>query len=123
MCHEHDLEEKSMDQININLAILHYIASLQDPLDPCPGVTGDITKYRISFLTGSLVNIENVTVAECINGRCSHPFVPLSNSTSNYDSVSVAAMNVLGVGSAKTCTTQTICKCPVKYFRINMPSE
>ena len=91
-------------------SVLHHIASLQDPLDPCPRVNGDITQYLITFRTRSLVNKQNVTVARCTSGRCSYTFKPPSNPPSRYDSVSVAAENVVGVGAAKTCTTQTICE-------------
>ena len=89
---------------------------LQDPLDPCPGVTGNITQYRISFQTGSVVATRNVTIARCTAGRCGYNFEPPKNLLLNYDSVSVAAENVLGMGFAKTCTTQTISKYPIKYI-------
>ena len=89
--------------------------SLQDPVDPgetCPGPTGEITQYQISFQTGSsVVDTENVPIARCTGGRCSYTFVPPSNPPSRYDSVSVAAENVVGVGAARTCTTQTISEC------------
>ena len=80
----------------------------QDPEDPCPDVTGDITQYQIRFQSGSLSTTEIVNIARCIARRCSHTFVPPSNPPSSYDSVSVAAVNVVGVGTARTCTTQTI---------------
>ena len=86
----------------------------QDPVDPdrtgaCPGPRGDITQYRISFQTGSYIAAtENVSITNCTAGRCSHTFEPPSNPPSSYDSVSVAAENVVGIGTAKTCTTQTI---------------
>ena len=51
---------------------------------------------------------ENLNVARCTVGRCNHTFEPPSNPPSSYDSVSVAAENVVGVGAARTCTTQTI---------------
>ena len=85
--------------------------SLQEPIGPgeaCPGVTGNITQYQISFQTGSVVSAENVNIARCTAGRCSHSFEPPSNPPSSYDSVSVAAENVVGVGAARTCATQTI---------------
>ena len=85
--------------------------SLQDPVDPgasCPGPTGDITQYQMSFQTGSVVATESVNIARCTAGRCSHTFEPPSNPPSSYDSVSVAAENVVGVGPATTCTKQTI---------------
>ena len=77
-------------------------------MDPCPGVSGNITQYQISFQTESLVATENVNIAECTAGRCSYTFEPPSNPPSSYDSVSVAAENVVGVGAARACTTQTI---------------
>ena len=52
--------------------------------------------------------MENVNITSCTAGRCSHTFVPPSNPPSSYDNVSVAAKNVVGVGAARACTTQTI---------------
>ena len=83
--------------------------SLQDSVNPeeaCPGVIGDITHYQISFYTASFAATENIM--RCTAERCSHTFEPLSNPPSSYDRVAVAAENVVGVGAAKTCTTQTI---------------
>ena len=77
-------------------------------MDPCPGLSGSITQYQISFQTGSFVATENVNISSCTAGRCSHTFEPPSNPPSSYDSVSVAAENVVGVGAARTCTAQTI---------------
>jgi len=79
-------------------------------VDPCPGVSGDITQYQTSFQSGSVVVTESVNTARCTAGRCSHTFEPTSNPPSSYDSVSVAAENVVGVGAARTCTTQPIRK-------------
>ena len=87
--------------------------SMQDPLDLCPSpseFSWNITQYQIRFQTGSVVATENVNIAECTVGRCSHTFDPPSNPPSSYDSVSVAAENVVGVGAARACTTQTISK-------------
>ena len=84
---------------------------MQDPVDPgeaCPGPSGDITQYQIRFQSDSVSTTQNVDIARCTAGRCSHTFEPLSNPPSSYDSVSVAAENVVGVGAARTCTTQTI---------------
>ena len=78
---------------------------MQSPVGPCPGVSEAITQYQISFQT---VATENVNITRCTAGRCSHTFEPSSNPPSSYDSVSVAAENVVGVGAARTCTTQTI---------------
>ena len=94
-------------------SVLHCFASVQDPPNPCTGVTGSITEYQISFKTGFFVAIENVNTGRCINGGCSHTFEPPSNPPSSYDSVSVAAENVVGVGPARNCTTQTISEYPI----------
>ena len=80
---------------------------MQSPVDPCSGVSEAITQYQISFQT---VATENVNIARCTAGRCSHSFEPPSNPPSNYDSVSVAAENVVGVGVARTCTAKAVCK-------------
>ena len=84
---------------------------LQDPIDPgegCPGITGNITQYQISFQSGSVVATENVNITRCTVGRCNYTFEPPSNPPLSYDSVSVTAENVVGVGTARTCTAQTI---------------
>ena len=79
-------------------------------MDPCQGVSGDITQYWISFQSGSVVVTESVSLARCTAGRCSYTFEPPSNPPSSYDSVSVAAENVVGVGAARRCITQPIRK-------------
>ena len=61
-------------------------------------------------------NIVNINVSMCMNGRCSHTFEPPSNPPSSYDSVSVAAVNVVGVGAVRNCTTQTISELLQKLF-------
>ena len=87
-------------------------------MEPRPGVSGDITQYQISFQTGSVVVTENVNTARCTAGRCSHTFEPPSNPPSSYDSVSVAAENVVGVGAARTCTTQPISELQVSLHHV-----
>ena len=85
--------------------------ALQDQVDPgeaCPGPRGNIIQYQINFQTGSVVDTNNVNSDRCTTGRCSHTFEPPSNPPSSYDSVSVAAENVVGVGAARPCTTQPI---------------
>ena len=91
--------------------------SLQDSVDPnprevCAGPSVNINQYKITFQSGSTVSTESVDIARCTGGRCSYTFVPPSNPPSSYDSVSVAAENVVGVGAARTCTTQTISELP-----------
>ena len=82
-------------------------------MEGCPGVT----QYQISFQTRSILETENVTIAECTAGRCRHIFEPSPDPLnccipSNYDNVSVAAENVAGVGAARRCTAQPISELP-----------
>ena len=100
----------------------HNLPFLQEPADPCPDASGGITCYQISFRTRYTVVTEDVNIAECTAGRCSHTFQPPSNPPSSYDSVSVAAENVVGVGAARTCTTQTISELTVSFtfYRTDM---
>ena len=86
-------------------------------MDPCPGITGNITQYQISFQSGSIVDTESVNISRCTAGRCSHIFEPPSNPPSSYDSVSVAAENVVGVGAERMCTTQPISELLVRYIQ------
>ena len=88
--------------------------SLQDPVDPgetCPRSSGDITHYQLYFQTGSVVATDSVNITSCTAGRCSHTFELPSNPPSSYDSVSVAAENVVGVGAARVCISQPISEC------------
>ena len=88
---------------------------MQSPVYPCSGVSEAITQYQISFQT---VATENVNLARCTARRCSYTFEIPSNPPSSYDSVSVAAENVVGVGAARTCTTQTISELNFIIFRV-----
>ena len=83
-----------------------------DPGEACPGPTGNILQYQISFQSGSVVVTESVNISRCTAGRCSYTFEP----PSSYDSVSVAAENVVGVGAARICTTQPISELLLKSF-------
>ena len=75
----------------------------------------------MSFKAGSVVATENVNITSCTAGRCSHTFEPPSNPPSSYDNVSVAAENVVGVGAARLCTTQSISELTI--FSIDCNSE
>ena len=97
---------------------LHTHLSSQD-VDPavqgevCPDPIADIIQYQVILRTGSFVNSESMNIARCAVGRCSHSFAPASNHLngsvpSSFDSVSVAAENVVGVGAARTCAAQPI---------------
>ena len=104
---------------NLGLTSLSFVCCFQDPIDPveaCQGPRGVITQYQTRFQSGSFVNTDNVNIARCTGGRCSHPFEPPSNPPSSYDNVSVAAENVVGVGAGRTCTTQPISKWHVTKF-------
>ena len=90
--------------------------SFQDPLEPgkaCPGPSGNITQYQISFQTGSVVYTQSVGPSECTAGICGYTYRPASNLLndsvpSSYDNVSVIANNVVGVGTVRTCTEHPI---------------
>ena len=85
-----------------------HLFIIKNPVDSgevCPGPSGNITQYQISFHTESF---ETVNIARCTAQRCKHTFEPAPNPPSSYDNVSVAAKNVVGVGAARTCTTQLI---------------
>ena len=69
----------------------------------------------------SVVITENVNISRCTAGRCNRTFEPPSNPPSSYDSVSVAAENVVGVGAARTCTTQTISELISFLIMFKMP--
>ena len=65
--------------------------------------------YQITFQVGSFEMHKNVNPTACTARKCSHTFNLWSNSVpSSYDSVSVATVNVVGVGAARICTTQSI---------------
>ena len=87
-----------------------------DPEEACPGPSGNITQYQISFQSWSSVTTESVNIARCTAGRCSHTFEPPSNPPSSYESVSVAAENVVGIGAARNLTIQPICKLKFAMF-------
>ena len=82
-----------------------------DPEVACKGPRGNVTQYQISFQTLNMNFTENVTVGVCTAGSCSHTYEPASNLlngnvSSSYHSVSVAAENMVGVGTARNCTAQ-----------------
>ena len=82
-------------------------------MDPCSGISGNITQYSMQVHTQSSEDTEIVNISGCTAGWCSHSFVPHSNILngnvpSAYDNVSVAARNVVGIGSTRNCTAQAI---------------
>ena len=94
----------------MDIPFVFYHASIQDAVDPCPGISGVIKFYDINYQNTTV----NIDVLMCMNGRCSHTFEPPSNPPSSYGNVSVAAENKVGVGAARTCTAQTISELPLK---------
>ena len=79
----------------------------------CPDPSGNIIQYQISFQTGPFVNSENVNIAMCAAGRCSHSYELTSNLLngsviSSIETVSVAAENVVGLGATRTCAAHPI---------------
>lgn len=87
----------------------------EDQLGTCQGPRGRITHYQIRFQVGSAVLTDvNVNISACTTERCSNTFnlsnVPSGRIPSSYDSVSVAAINAVGMGAARMCTSQSISK-------------
>ena len=77
----------------------------------CKGPRGNATRYQISFQSFNMNFTENVTVDVCTAGSCRHTYEPASNALngnipSSYHSVSVAAENMVGVGTARNCIAQ-----------------
>ena len=81
-----------------------------DSQEACQGPRGVTRQYQIRFQIGSFKVYESVNTTACRAERCSHTYnlLNVDSIPSSYDSVSVAAMNVVGVGPARTCTAQTI---------------
>ena len=101
----------------------HFVFLPQEPEDQlgaCQGPRGRITQYQIRFQVGSTVlTAVNVNISACTTEKCSNTFnlsnVPSARIPSSYDSVSVAAINAVGVGAARTCTSQSISKLNLLY--------
>ena len=94
---------------------LKLSSQLQNPVDPqegCQGPRGVTRRYQIRYQIGSFKVYENVNATTCRDERCSHMYnlLTVQSEPSSYDSVSVAAENVVGFGAARTCTAQTISK-------------
>ena len=81
-----------------------------DSQEACQGPKGVTRQYQIRYQIGPFKVYENVNTTACKAERCSHTYnlLNVDSIPSGYDSVSVAAENVVGVGPARLCTTQTI---------------
>ena len=103
--------------------LLFGILCVQDTVDTwnrCLGRRGQTTQYQIRLQVRSIVvTAENVNMSACRGEMCSHTLnlliAPGGSVFSSYDSVSVAAENVVGVGPARTCTAQPISKLNFKH--------
>ena len=82
-----------------------------EPQEACQDPRGVTRRYQIRYVIGSRV-YENVNTSTCRAERCSYTYnlvnIPSDSVPSSYDSVSVAAENVVGFGAARTCTSQPI---------------
>ena len=87
---------------------------LQNPVDSqetCQGPREANRQYQIRYQIGPFKVYESVNTTGCRAERCSHTYNLLNiDVPSSYDSVSVAAVNVVGMGPARLCTTQPISK-------------
>ena len=87
-----------------------FLQTSVDLQEACQGPRGVTRQYQIGYQIGPLKLYENVNTTACTAERCSHTYnlLNVDSVPSSYDSVSVAAVNVVGVGPARTCTAQTI---------------
>ena len=87
-----------------------FLQTSVDSQEACQGPRGVTRQYQIRFQIGSFKVYESVNTTACRAERCSHTYSLLNVDSipSSYDRVSVAAVNVVGFGAARTCTAQTI---------------
>ena len=90
-------------------------------MDPCTIPGRDIIRYKVNLQTESIVDTESIYVASCTDRRCGHTFQLPSTSENgsfplSYDSVSVAAENMAGVGAVRSCSEQTISELSYRHF-------
>ena len=65
------------------------------------GVEGSPTHYMFSYGTGSLIPVSTNSTPQCTSSLCQHIFRATSYHVQQY-TVSVAARNVVGMGTAST---------------------
>ena len=87
-----------------------FLQTSVDSQEACQGPRGVTRQYQIRYQIGSFKVYESVNTTACRAERCSHTYnlLNVDSVPSSYDSVSVAAENVVGFGAARTCTAQPI---------------
>ena len=68
------------------------------------GIDNSLTEYIFTYGTGSPTLVSTGSTPQCTNSSCQHTFNDTSSQVQQY-TVSVAARNVVGVGTASTAVT------------------
>ena len=82
------------------IIMLPVSVSSQSPVTIADGVDGSPTEYIFSY-NGSPISVSTGSTLQCTSSSCQHTFRVISSQVQQY-TVSVAARNVLGVGTAST---------------------
>ena len=80
-----------------------FLNSSQSPVTIAPGVDGSPTEYVFSY-NGSPIPVSTGSTPQCSSSSCQHTFRVTSSQVQQY-AVSVAARNVVGVGTPSTPVT------------------
>ena len=77
---------------------------LQSSLNIINGVDSSPTEYIFSYSTGSPISVSTGSTPQCNSSSCQHTFRVTSSQVQQY-TVTVAARNVVGLGTASTPVT------------------
>ena len=88
-----------------------YVSSPQSSVTIADGVDSSPTEYIFFYGTGSPIPVTTGSIPQCTNNSCQHTFRVTSSQVQQY-TVSVAARNVVGVGTASTPVTVGILEVP-----------
>ena len=77
------------------------LSSSQSPVTIADGVDSSLTEYIFSYGTGSLFPVTTGSTPQCTSSSCQHTFRVTSSQVQQY-TVSVAASNVVGMGTIST---------------------
>ena len=86
--------------------------SSQSPVTIADGVDNSPTEYIFSYGTGPPISVTTGSTLQCTNSSCQHTFRVTSSQVQQY-TVTVAARNVVGMGTAST---------PVSVGMLEVPS-
>ena len=87
------------------------VFSSQSPVTIADGVDSSPTEYVFSY-NGSPFSVTTGSTPQCTSSSCQHTFRVTSHEVQQY-TVSVAARNVVGVGTASTPVTVGMLEVPI----------